>query len=80
MPNPQTTLEKIHFLMHPEDEKEVLRLRAQKKPLLCWIPLRIAHDWARSKNGISYCKKCGRVDFYVGITGALRKMEEDGEI
>lgn len=80
MPNPQPTLEKIHFLMYPDDEKEVLRLRAQKKPLLCRVPLWTFHNWSKSKNGISYCLNCGKVDFYVGITGIIRHMEEKGEL
>jgi hypothetical protein len=35
LPTPQPTLEKIHFLMYPEDKKEVLRLRKQNKSLSC---------------------------------------------
>lgn len=77
MPSAQPTLEKIHFLLYPEDEKEVQNIRAQKKPLACHIPLRTAHDWSPNKNGIRYCLKCGKVDFYFGITGMLRKFEED---
>jgi len=80
MPNPNPTLEKIHFLMYPEDEKEVLRLRTQKKPLLCHPPFRACHNWSKSKNGISYCLKCGKVDFYVGLTGMLRYHKEKEEI
>jgi hypothetical protein len=79
MPNPNPTLEKIHFLMYPEDTQEVMRLRAQKKPLLCRIPLMSFHNWSPSKNGISYCLNCGRVNFYVGITGLARYMEEKGD-
>jgi len=80
MPTPQPTLEKIHFLMYPEDKDEVLKLRSQKKPLLCHIPLRTCHVWSNSRNGISYCVKCGRVDFYVGLTGIIRYMEEREEL
>jgi hypothetical protein len=80
MPTTQPTLEKIHFLLYPGDEKEVLKLRAQKKPLACYIPLSNFHDWSVNKNGIRYCLKCGKVDFYFGLTGALRKMEEEGRI
>ncbi len=76
MPNPTGTLEKIHFLMHPEDAETVLKLRQQKKPLLCKLPFMIFHDWGENHNGIRYCQKCGKVDFYFGITGMLRKMEE----
>jgi hypothetical protein len=76
MPSSRPTIEKINFLMYPEDAQEVLRLRAQKKPILCYIPLFAFHDWSENENGIRYCLKCGRVDFYFGLTGAIRRMEE----
>lgn len=66
--------------MNPEDEKEVLRLREQKKPLLCHVPLFAFHDWSENKNGIRYCLKCGKVDFYFGITGIIRHLEEKGDL
>ena len=72
-------LGKLYFLIYPEDETEVLRLRTQKKPLLCHIPFRACHVWSKSKNGISYCLKCGKVDFYVGVTGVLRYHREKEE-
>lgn len=80
MPSPQPTLEKIHYIMHPEDEKEVLKLRAQKKPLACYIPLSSFHKWSQNKNGIRYCLKCGKVDFYFGLTGVIRKFMENKRI
>lgn len=80
MPSTQPTLEKIHFLMHPEDEKEVLKLQAQKKPLACYIPLSGFHCWSMNKNGIRYCLKCGKVDFYFGLTGLIRYHEEKGKL
>ena len=80
MPSPNQTLEKIHFLMYPDDEKEVLKLRAQKKPLACYLPFKVAHTWSPNKNGIRYCLKCGKVDFYFGITGMLRKFRENKQV
>ncbi len=78
MPSPDPTLEKIHFLMYPEDAEKVLALRQQKKPSLCRIPHPLGgfHDWSENYNGIRYCQKCGKVDFYFGLTGMLRKLEE----
>jgi hypothetical protein len=76
MPNPDKTIEKIHFLMYPEDAQTVLKLREQKKHILCRIPLFAFHDWSQNKNGIRYCLKCGKVDFYFGITGLYRYYEE----
>ena len=68
MPTPEPMFENIHFLMYPDDAKEVLKLREQKKPLACYIPLFAFHDWGVNKNGLRYCLKCGRVNFYFGIT------------
>ena len=57
--------------MYPEDEKEVLKLRAQKKPVACYLPFKVAHTWSPNKNGIRYCFKCGKVDFYFGMFVAV---------
>jgi len=74
MPNPKSTLEEIHYSVYPGDKKIILDLKKQEKPILC--KLRLSHDWSKNHNGIRYCKKCGRVDFYFGITGIIRKMKE----
>jgi hypothetical protein len=71
MPNPNPMLEKIHFLLYPEDEKKILKHRSQKKPVLCRIPLTGFHKWSENKNGIRYCLKCGKIDFNFMITRIL---------
>lgn len=80
MPSSQKTIEHIHFLMYPNDEKDVLKLRAQKKPWRCYLPFKIAHEWSPNKNGIRYCLKCGKVDFCFGITGMIRKLVENKQV
>jgi hypothetical protein len=79
-PSSQKIIEHIHFLVYPEDENEVLKLRAQKKPFACYLPFKVAHTWSPNKNGIRYCSKCGKVDFYFGITGMIRKFMENKQV
>lgn len=75
MPSAQKTTAYFYFAQDPELEKTVMKLRAQKKPLTCYLPFKAAHTWSSNKNGIRYCLKCGKVDFYFGITGMVRNFE-----
>lgn len=78
--NPLTEAEKIEIYLPQEKAQTILQLQAQKKPLFCHLPLFMAHNWSSNENGIRYCLKCGRVDFYFGLTGVIRRLEEDGTL
>jgi len=65
--------EKINAYMPDEDANEVFRLRKLEKSILCKLSI---HSWNKDKDGIRFCKKCGKVDLYFGFTGRMRWMKE----
>jgi len=77
MPSAQKTTAYFYYAMYPELEETVIKLRAQKKPLTCYLPFKAAHTWSPSKNNIRYCLKCGKVDFYYNIKGMLREFSKN---
>lgn len=72
-PNPTITFEKIHYLIHPEDKKIIMDLKKQKTPLSCKLQF---HNMTEKHNGIRYCKKCGHIDFCIGIEQRLSVLKE----